>query len=94
MVACFVLGAKWQFKGWPFEGSDRGDLVRVFDQVRGFYVKYKDEKVPDDVRSWNVKVLSVDKVNRYEDAAVARSFWEEVDYFIRRTARLRDNVLA
>jgi len=90
VAACFVQGARWQFKGWPFKGVDRGDMVDCFEHVRGFYLRFQDEAVPKDVASWNVRVLTLNRDNRYEDAAVALQFWDALDEFVSRAEHLRD----
>lgn len=46
VAACFVQGARWQFKGWPIPGVDRGDMVECFHRICGFYLRFNDEKVP------------------------------------------------
>ena len=61
VAACFVQGARWQFKGWPFKGVDRGDMVDCFEHVRGFYLRFQDEAVPKARRDgWGGVVRSGD----------------------------------
>ncbi len=52
VVAVFTSGQAWQFKGWKYTNP-----TDLFANARGFYVKYDDEKVPDSVKSWDVKVI-------------------------------------
>lgn len=40
--------------------------------------------------SWNVRVLTLNRDNRYEDAAVALQFWDALDEFVSRAEHLRD----
>lgn len=79
VVAVIVNGAKWQFQGWPFPGAESGDLVETFSRVRGFFVCYEDDPLPDPVSKWNVKVLRLKRNSRHNDRAVAKDFWEEID---------------
>ena len=38
VVAVFVQGESWQFKGWKWESP-----VELFSHVKGFWLKYEDE---------------------------------------------------
>jgi len=90
VVACFVKGEAWQFKGWPFRGVASGDMLECFASLRGFYLGFADEKVPDAVLSWNVKRLALHRDNRHEDAAVALQCWDAIDEFVSRSEALRE----
>lgn len=54
-MACFAHGAKWQFKGWPWNG----DPAAIFAHVKGFHLNYDDAKLDPNVRGWEVQVLQV-----------------------------------
>jgi len=56
VVAVFVLGAEWQFKGWKHSTP-----VELFANVLGFYVRYEDEAIPQTITSWDVKILNISK---------------------------------
>ncbi|EFN59429.1 hypothetical protein CHLNCDRAFT_56751 [Chlorella variabilis] len=79
VVAVICLGKAWQFKKWPFKGAQSGDLVEAFSRVLGVYVHYTDEAVDATVRSWNVKVLGINRQSRHRDATVAQEFWRMLD---------------
>lgn len=38
-------GKAWQFKGFPFSGADKGELVDTFSSLFGAYFHYSDEAV-------------------------------------------------
>ncbi|KAL6754061.1 RNA pol II accessory factor, Cdc73 family-domain-containing protein [Haematococcus lacustris] len=82
VVAVIVQGAKWQFKDWPFPGAAAGELMETFSQVAGFYVHFKDEKVPPAVASWNVKPLGFVREKRHMDMTVMLDFYKHLDAFL------------
>lgn len=83
VVAVFVHGAAWQFKGWRWDTP-----AELFGKVRGFYLRYEDEKTPPEVKKWNVKELTVQRAGRHADAKAATLFWADVDEALRlRTAK-------
>lgn len=84
--ALLAQGSAWQFKEWDkrFKGAASGNLVGLFNEVRGFFVRYSDEKVPDQVKSWNVKVLTLEREIRHKDEAVVREFWDSLDQILRK----------
>lgn len=63
-------------------GAKSGNLIELFNKVRGFYIRYSDEKVPDAVKAWNVKILTLEKDARHRDEAVLREFWDQLDAFL------------
>mmetsp|Transcript_47301 Transcript_47301/g.151565 ORF Transcript_47301/g.151565 Transcript_47301/m.151565 type:complete len:465 (+) Transcript_47301:101-1495(+) len=82
VVAVFVQGKEWQFKGWPFEGADKGDLVHTFAAVMGIHVQFLDEPPNQVVAKWNVKRFTIDRNHRHFDSAVAREIWQALDHFL------------
>jgi parafibromin len=83
VAAVIVNGAKWQFKGWPFPGSEEGELVETFKRIRGFFICYEGDKVPDPVNNWNVKTLKLKRMSRHNDRAVAKDLWEDLDQHLK-----------
>ncbi|EEH54096.1 PAF1 complex protein Cdc73 [Micromonas pusilla CCMP1545] len=79
VVAVFVSGKEWQFKNWPFQGADDGDLVDCFQKVKGFYAQYDTDKAEDIIKKWNVKTLRFQKNVRHGDRAQFEAFWADVD---------------
>jgi len=79
VAAVFVLGAKWQFKDWPFRGVEDGDLVDTFSKVRGFYARWDSDPEVDIMKTWNIKTLNVSRANRHGDRAAFEAFWDELD---------------
>lgn len=78
VVAVFTQGAAWQFKEWPYQ-----DPVDVFQNVKGFHLRFEEEpKVPETVRSWDVKTLWISKNNRHRDRMAAMEFWSQLDSFL------------
>lgn len=62
VVAVFVQGNLWQFKGWKWT-----DPIEIFSHgmkdangaVKGFYLKFEDAPLDDTIKNWNVEILSV-----------------------------------
>ncbi|PSC73571.1 parafibromin-like isoform X2 [Micractinium conductrix] len=79
VVAVVCLGKPWQFKKWPFKGAKTGDLVDTFTRVMGVFLHYTDEKVDAGVKSWNVRILGLNRQSRHRDATVAQEFWRLLD---------------
>lgn len=82
VVGVIAQGANWQFKDWPFRGADKGDLVDTFNKVCGFYVHFRDEKVPDLVGNWNVKRLPLHRTNRHLDMAAMLDLYSYLDQYL------------
>ncbi len=55
------------------QGAAKGDLVDTFSRVLGVFVHYTDEKVDATVKSWNVKILGLNRQSRHRDATVAQA---------------------
>lgn len=54
VVAVFVQGQEWQFKGWKWPTP-----VELFHKVMGFHFMLDDREVDPKILSWNCKVLKV-----------------------------------
>ncbi|XP_062515070.1 parafibromin-like [Corticium candelabrum] len=81
VVAVFVQGPAWQFKGWPWLTTD-GSPVDIFARVKAFHLKYEGNKTELNVQKWNVQVLEVSQTKRHLDRASILKFWEMMDKFI------------
>ena len=79
VAAVFVLGAKWQFKDWPFRGVEDGDLVETFTKIRGFHARFDGDPEVDVVKTWNVKPITISRTKRHGDRASFEFFWDELD---------------
>ncbi|KAL3314253.1 hypothetical protein Ciccas_007128 [Cichlidogyrus casuarinus] len=81
VVAVFVQGQAWQFKGWPI-GSDPAVL---FAHVKGFNLKYTHLPTDANVSKWNVSVISLDQRKRHMDKASLQLMWDQVERHIAKT---------
>ena len=77
VVAVFVQGESWQFKGWKWESP-----VELFSQVKGFWLKYEDEDRHCEASNWNVEILNISKSRRHLDSAAVNQFWSTLDAFM------------
>ncbi|KAF4524055.1 hypothetical protein B566_EDAN013209 [Ephemera danica] len=50
VVAVFVMGPAWQFKGWPWDGNP----VEIFSKVCAFHLKFDEMKLDTNVGRWAV----------------------------------------
>merc|ERR1739838_142514 len=63
VVAVFVQGPAWQFKGWPWISSD-GSPVEMFSKIQAFHVKFTGQRLEKNVANWNVIVLQLSETMR------------------------------
>nr|CAD7258374.1 unnamed protein product [Timema shepardi] len=75
VVAVFVMGPAWQFKGWPWDGSP----VEIFSKICAFHVKYDEMKLDGNVARWAVHVIELSRTKRHLDRAALMVFWEKLD---------------
>ncbi|CAF97531.1 unnamed protein product [Tetraodon nigroviridis] len=78
VVAVFVQGPAWQFKGWPWLLPD-GSPVDIFAKIRAFHLKYDEAKMDPNVQKWDVTVLELSRHRRHLDRPVFLRFWETLD---------------
>ncbi|XP_074611235.1 parafibromin-like [Acropora palmata] len=77
VVAVFVQGPAWQFKGWPYSSP-----VDIFSKTKGFYLKYDEMKTEPNVLKWDVQILTISRNKRHLDKASIIRFWEILDKFM------------
>lgn len=81
VVAVFVTGKLWQFKGWPGHYSSPVDL---FQKVMGIYATMDINNVDPAISKWNCKVLKLgNDSKKHINASSAKDFWMSLDEFIR-----------
>nr|XP_014348157.1 PREDICTED: parafibromin-like [Latimeria chalumnae] len=89
VVAVFVQGPAWQFKGWPWLLPD-GSPVDIFAKIRAFHLKYDEVRLDPNVQKWDVTVLELSYHRRHLDRPVFLRFWETLDrYMVKHKSHLR-----
>ncbi|XP_040215746.1 parafibromin [Rana temporaria] len=89
VVAVFVQGPAWQFKGWPWVLPD-GSPVDIFAKIRGFHLKYDEVRLDPNVQKWDVTLLELSYHKRHLDRPVFLKFWETLDrYMVKHKSHLR-----
>lgn len=78
VVGVFLHAPKYQFKDW----TGYQTVSRIFEQVRGFHLKYQDVGVEEEVVRWAVKVLEVGRSWRHLDRVAQTEFWREMEAFL------------
>uniref|UniRef100_A0A8C2RLN4 Cell division cycle 73 n=1 Tax=Capra hircus TaxID=9925 RepID=A0A8C2RLN4_CAPHI len=78
VVAVFVQGPAWQFKGWPWLLPD-GSPVDIFAKIKAFHLKYDEVRLDPNVQKWDVTVLELSYHKRHLDRPVFLRFWETLD---------------
>lgn len=78
VVAVFVQGPAWQFKGWPWGGSP----FEIFARIKGFHLKWDETKLDDNVAKWNVDILELSRSKRHLDKANLLKFWSSLDAYM------------
>jgi len=51
VVAAFIQGSNNEFRKWP----DGNNPAILFNRIKGYYLKYNDVPVPDNIKKYNVK---------------------------------------
>ena len=83
VVAVFCNGKAWQFKDFPQSRSGAPNYpTQIFSEMRGAYLRFSHQDVPDFVRKWDIEVLTLDRNNRYKDKGVVAQFWKMLDQFL------------
>ncbi|XP_046675071.1 parafibromin-like [Homalodisca vitripennis] len=75
VVAVFVMGPTWQFKGWPWKGNP----VEIFSKVCAFHLKYDEMLLEKNVAGWDVSIIQLSRSKRHLDRAALMVFWEKLD---------------
>uniref|UniRef100_A0A3Q2ZRM4 Parafibromin n=1 Tax=Kryptolebias marmoratus TaxID=37003 RepID=A0A3Q2ZRM4_KRYMA len=89
VVAVFVQGPAWQFKGWPWLLPD-GSPVDIFAKIRAFHLKYDEAKTDPNVQKWDVTVLELSRHKCHVERSVFLHFWETLDkYMMKHKSHLR-----
>ncbi|ELK26765.1 Parafibromin [Myotis davidii] len=89
VVAVFVHGPAWQFKGWPWLLPD-GSLVDMFVKIKASHLQYEHIPLDPSVQKWEVTVLELSYSKRHSDRPLFLSFWQTLDsYMARHKSHLR-----
>ena len=80
VVAVFVNGYEWQFKDWP----EHVKMVELFLRVRGYFLHYQDQMLPDIIHRWNIKVLALQRNKRHQDVSVHNECWQDLEQFLKK----------
>ncbi|XP_077492132.1 parafibromin-like [Amblyomma americanum] len=75
VVAVFVQGPAWQFKGWPWGGNP----IEIFSRIKAFHLKWDEIALESNVAKWAVQVIQLSKQKRHLDRANLLNFWEVLD---------------
>uniref|UniRef100_A0A8C5Y8R8 Parafibromin n=1 Tax=Microcebus murinus TaxID=30608 RepID=A0A8C5Y8R8_MICMU len=89
VVAVFVQGPAWQFKGWPWL-LPGGSPADIFAKIKAFHLKYDEVRLDPNVQKWDVTVLELSYYKRHLDRPVFLRFWETLDrYMVKHKSHLR-----
>ncbi|GLV44035.1 hyrax [Carabus blaptoides fortunei] len=77
VVAVFVMGPAWQFKGYPWENP-----VEIFSKICAFHLKYDEMRIDANVAKWAVSVIELSLTKRHLDRAALMIFWERLDKYM------------
>ena len=67
---------------WRLQGLSQQSTVDMFANLCGFFFHFRDEAVPDNVKSWNVKRMVVDRNARHNDAQMTQEFFATIAKFL------------
>lgn len=77
VVAVFTTGQEWQFKNYKINQPNL-----LFQKVKGFYVNYNGDVVPQNIKNWNVEIISLDRNQRFKDRQISELMWESIERFM------------
>merc|ERR1712070_18210 len=81
VVAIICDGTAYQFNSWR-QGYQ--NPVELFSKHLGIYVHYSHEKLlPETVRGWNVRPMTISESQRHLDGAAKNTFWQLVQDFMK-----------
>ncbi|CAK71345.1 unnamed protein product (macronuclear) [Paramecium tetraurelia] len=83
VVAVFLRGSTYELKQFPDQNPNQ-----LFKNIRGYHLKFEEEKLKDLIKQWNVKVFDLHRSKRYQDIDVVNAFWEDLEAFLLRPAKL------
>lgn len=83
VVAAFVMGKDWELKHYK-----HSTVAEIFHKIRGYYVKLDDSKIPDLIKQWNVKILTLSLHKRHHDQSTLSEFWSDLDDFRSRKSQV------
>lgn len=79
VVAVFVQGPAWQFKGWPI--MERNDVNTIFKKIMAFHLKWSNKAVEGNIKKWNCSVIDLDLNNRHLDVQKFRQLWQKLEFY-------------
>jgi parafibromin len=86
VVAVFVMGQAWQFKGWPWDGNP----TVIFSKIAAYHLKWDDMTLEKNIGQWAVSVIQLSREKRHLDRAKMMTFWESLDkYMVNNKPHLR-----
>ncbi len=78
VVAVFVQGDDFEFKDWP-----KGENVStILQKVKGYYLKYEDNPLNNNIKKWNVEILEISRLKRHFDSSLQNKFWNSLSEFL------------
>ncbi|EGT50587.1 hypothetical protein CAEBREN_11664 [Caenorhabditis brenneri] len=80
VIAVFVMGVAWQFKGWKWNGNP----TDIFTHIPAFYFHFDADKPCPQVMQWNVHKIPVSAQKRHMDKARFSQMWETIENFVRK----------
>lgn len=80
IVAVFVQGPSWQFKGWKYNQNP----TEIFTRICAFHLKFDEQPLDKNISGWSVKILSLSQQKRHLDRAVLHAFWDKLDTYMQK----------
>lgn len=85
VMAVFVQGNTWQFKGWKWETP-----VELFQSVRGFVLDFDDKEIDSKIANWNVTRITINRSRRHLDSNASFRFWAKLEEHLKSRRVLTD----
>ena len=73
-----MQGDNWEFKDWPKSEN----ISTILQKVKGYYLKYKDNPLNNNIKKWNVEILEISRNKRHFDLSLQNKFWNSLSDFL------------
>jgi hypothetical protein len=78
VVAVFVQGNTWQFKGWKWDTP-----AELFHHVMGFVLDFDEKGQDPKMSGWNVTRLTISRSRRHLDSNAIFQFWSKFEDYLK-----------
>lgn len=82
VVAVFVQGPAWQFKGWPI--MENNDCNSIFKKICAFHLKWSNKAPEGNIKKWNCTVIDLENNQRHLDVQKIKQLWQKLEFYCKK----------